>query len=171
MKKIFKNFMVLAITSTIISCSNSSNTNTTDNTINGFNELEKASWLIGEWQNNSPEGNVMEVWEKKNDSTFAGKSYFVVGKDTVSSEIISLEQNGKELFYIPTVKDQNNEQPIKFALTSSASGQLVFENPKHDFPQKISYTQITKDSLLAEISGTIDGKHNLQKFPMTRVKK
>lgn len=162
--------MVLAIASTIISCSNSSNTNTTDNTINGFNELEKANWLIGKWQNNSPEGNATETWEKKNDSTFAGKSYFVVGKDTVSSETISLEQNGKVLFYIPTVKDQNNGQPVKFALTSSTSKQLVFENPKHDFPQKISYTQITHDSLFAEISGTTDGKQNFQKFPMTRVK-
>ena len=170
MKNTFRYFMVLALASTIISCSNSSITNTTDNTINGFNELEKASWLIGKWQNNSPEGNATETWEMKNDSAFAGKSYFVVGKDTVSSETISLEQNGKELFYIPTVKTQNNEQPVKFALTSSTSKQLVFENPKHDFPQKISYTQITNDSLLAEISGTMDGKQNSQKFPMTRVK-
>ena len=170
MKNTVKYFMVLAIASVIVSCSNSSNTITTDNTINGFNELEKANWLIGEWENNSPEGNATEVWEKKNDSTFAGKSYFIIGKDTVSSETISLEQNGKELFYIPTVKGQNNAQPVKFTLASSTNKQLVFENPKHDYPQKISYIQITNDSLLAEISGTIDGKQNLQKFPMTRVK-
>jgi hypothetical protein len=162
--------MSLAIVSTIISCGNSSTRTTTDNTITNFSELEKANWLIGEWQNNSLEGNATEVWEKKNDSTFVGKSYFVVGKDTVSSESISLQQNGKDLFYIPTVKGQNNEQPVKFALTFPTNKQLVFENKKHDFPQKISYTQITNDSLLAEISGMMDGKQNSQKFPMTRVK-
>jgi len=165
-----KLFLLVAVASTISSCNNSSNQKSTYTNINRFNELEKASWLIGEWQNNSPEGNATETWEKKNDSTFAGKSYFVVGKDTVSSETISLEQNGKELFYIPTVKGQNNEQPVKFALTSSTSKQLIFENPIHDFPQKISYTQIKNDSLLAEISGTMNGKQNSQKFPMTRVK-
>lgn len=162
--------MAFAIASTIISCKNSNNTNTTGNTTTNFSELEKANWLLGEWQNNSPEGNATEVWEKENDSTFVGKSYFVIGKDTVSSETISLEQNGKQLFYIPTVKDQNAGQPVKFTLTSSKSNQLIFENPKHDFPQKISYTQITNDSLLAEISGIMNGKQNSQKFPMTRVK-
>lgn len=170
MKNSFKYFMALAIASTIISCKNSNNTNTTGNTTTNFSELEKADWFLGEWQNNSPEGNATEVWEKENDSTFVGKSYFVIGKDTVSSETISLEQNGKQLFYIPTVKDQNAGQPVKFTITSSSSNQLIFENPKHDFPQKISYTQKTNDSLLAEISGIMNGKLNSQKFPMTRVK-
>lgn len=170
MKNTFNYFMSLAIACTFISCGNSSTPTTTDNTITNFSELEKANWLIGEWQNNSSEGNATEVWEKKNDSTFVGKSYFVIGKDTVSSESISLQQYGKDLFYIPTVKGQNSEQPVKFAVTFSTNKQLVFENTKHDFPQKISYTQITNDSLLAEISGMMDGKQNSQKFPMTRVK-
>lgn len=170
MKNSFKYFIALAIASTIISCKNSNNTNTTGKTTTNFSELEKAKWLIGEWQNNSPEGNATEVWKKENDSTFFGKSYFVIGKDTVSAETISLEQNGNQLFYIPTVKDQNAGKPVKFTLTSSTSNQLIFENPKHDFPQKISYTQITNDSLLAEISGMMNGKQNSQKFPMARVK-
>lgn len=164
----FKYILLLAIANTIISCSNSNSTKTTGVNSNSFTELEKASWLLGGWQNNSPEGSATEVWEKQNDSTFTGKSYFVVGKDTVSYETISLEQHGKELFYIPIVKGQNNGQPVKFTLTALTSKQLVFENPKHDFPQKISYTQLTTDSLLAEISGTIEGKENSQKFPMVR---
>jgi len=170
MKNVFKYLMLLAIACNIISCGNSGKSDTTDTTITGFKELEKASWLIGEWQNNSPEGNVTESWEKKNDSTLVGKSSFVIGKDTVSSESISIEQNGKELFYIPVVKDQNNGLPVKFGLTSSTDKKLVFENPKHDFPQKISYTKIANDSLLAEISGMIDGKYNSQKFPLRRLK-
>jgi hypothetical protein len=170
MKNTFKYFMALALTSTIISCNNSTDRNTTNSDVKSFSELEKASWLIGEWQNNSTEGNASEVWAKKSDSTYFGKSYFVIGKDTVSLETISLEQNGNQLFYIPTVKNQNAGQPVKFTLTSSTNNQLIFENPKHDFPQKISYTQITNDSLLAEISGMMDGKQNSQKFPMTRAK-
>jgi hypothetical protein len=170
MKNTFKFLMILAIASTIISCGDSGKTNPADNTITSFNDLEKANWLIGEWQNNSPEGITTETWERKNDSVFAGKSYFIMGKDTVSSETISLEQNGKKLFYIPTVRDQNSNQPVNFILTSSTNKQLIFENPEHDFPQKISYTQITYDSLLAEISGSIEGKPNAQTFPMVRVK-
>lgn len=170
MKNTFKYFMVLTIISAIISCNNSSNQKETESNIKNYDNLENASWLIGKWQNNSTDGNATEIWEKKNDSTFAGKSYFVTGNDTVSSETISIEQSGNQLFYIPTVKEQNSAQPIKFTLTLSTNKHLVFENPKHDFPQKISYTQITNDSLLAEISGILEGKYNSQKFPLTRVK-
>lgn len=47
--------------------------------------------------------------------------------------------------------------------------QLVFENLKHDFPQIISYTKVTSDSLVAEISGTKNGQKQKQIFPMKRI--
>lgn len=166
MKINFKSFLSLAIILIFFSCNNS---NTIESKSNEFSVIENASWLIGEWQNTSSEGILTETWEKLNDSTYAGKSFFVIGKDTVSSETIRLEQHGKTLLYIPTVKDQNNEQPISFALTSSTTHQMVFENPKHDFPQKISYTQTNKTALIAEISGEVNGKKKSQSFPMQKV--
>jgi hypothetical protein len=68
------------------------------------------------------------------------------------------------------VKDQNAGLPVAFTLTQASENRLVFENPAHDFPQKITYTRITGDSLLAEISGTINSEEKSQQFPMTRVK-
>jgi hypothetical protein len=47
---------------------------------------------------------------------------------------------------------------------------LVFENPKHDYPKKITYTQITEDSLEAEISGILEGKASSEKFSMKKIK-
>jgi len=167
MKKLL---IILSFTYVLSSCNNSSSPNPDSTSNKTYNKLEKASWLIGSWQNNSVEGNASEIWEKKNDSTYFGKSYFIIGKDTVSSETISLEQNGEQLFYIPIVKEQNGGKPVKFKMTSINNNQIIFENPKHDFPQKISYSLITNDSLLAEISGTMAGKQNSQKFPMKRVK-
>jgi hypothetical protein len=163
----YKFFISLAITSIFFSCNNS---NTIETKSNEFSAIENANWLIGEWQNTSSEGILTETWEKLNDSTYAGKSFFVIGKDTVSSETIRLEQHGKTLLYIPIVKNQNNEQPVSFALTSSTTKQIVFENPKHDFPQRISYTQTNKSALIAEISGVINGKKKSQSFPMQKVK-
>lgn len=154
----------------ICSCGNPGDKQANNTDEKTFPELEKASWILGEWQNKSAEGNATEIWEQQDDSTFKGKSYFVIGPDTVSSEKLSLAQIGKDLFYIPVVKGQNNELPVKFKLTSSADNLLVFENPSHDFPQKITYLKISADSLLAEISGIMDGKPNSQKFPLARVK-
>ena len=168
MKIILNFFIVLAISFSCITCSSSNNTQTQE--ISRFPLIENVSWLIGEWQNTSSEGILTETWEKLNDSTYAGKSFFVIGKDTVSSETIRLEQHGETLLYIPIVKNQNNEQPISFALTSSTTQQMIFENPKHDFPQLISYTQTNKTAMVAEISGVINGKKKSQSFPMQKVK-
>lgn len=153
-----------------ISCKNSVKERTTEQAPQTYEELNKAGWLIGGWENNSPEGRAIETWEKKNDSIYAGKSYFIMGKDTVSEESIVLEQHGKQLLYIPTVKDQNEGKPVTFSLTYSTNQQLVFENPQHDFPQKIAYTQITHDSVWIEVSGMVEGKLQAQNYPMTRVK-
>ena len=78
------------------------------------------------------------------------------------------EQNN--LFYIPNVNNQNGGLPVRFATKTVSDMELVFENPQHDFPQIISYTKINADSLVAEISGTINGKERKQTFPMKRVK-
>ena len=161
--KIFLNCcIVFAISFSCVTCNTSNNSNQ-------FHLIENANWLIGKWQHISSEGILTETWEKLNDSTYAGKSFFVIGKDTVSSETIRLEQHGKTLLYIPTVKDQNNEQPISFVQTSSSTKQMVFENQKHDFPQLISYTQTNKTALVAEISGVINGKKKSQSFPMQKM--
>ena len=133
-------------------------------------QLKKAAWLIGTWKHQSSRGSSTETWHKLNDSTYAAKSYILRGTDTVSAESIRMEQRGGNLYYIPTVKNQNQGKSVSFKLTTSSNGQLVFENPEHDFPQKISYTPIKSDSLLAEISGSYKGKERAIKFPMKKEK-
>lgn len=130
--------------------------------------INRAAWLIGAWENKSARGILYESWVRRDDSTFAGKSYFLKEKDTVILETVYIGQRHADLFYIPTVKGQNNEQPVTFTLTSSSDTQLVFENAAHDFPQKITYTRISSDSLLAEISGIVKGQSKSQRFPMRR---
>ncbi|MBY0432721.1 MAG: hypothetical protein K2U26_01275, partial [Cyclobacteriaceae bacterium] len=91
-------------------------------------------------------------------------------KDTTIFETVRLLQEKNSLFYIPQVKNQNGGLPVRFKEKQISDNELVFENPEHDFPQTISYTKITADSLVAEISGTKNGKERRQKFPMKRVK-
>ncbi|GGD35510.1 hypothetical protein GCM10011343_26740 [Flavobacterium orientale] len=130
-----------------------------------FNELEKANWFLGRWESNTPDGVFSEEWKTENDSVFAAKSFFIKENDTLFSETIRLVQHENDLFYIVTVPNQNEEKPVAFKLTSSTPDYLVFENPEHDFPKKITYKLVKKDSLYAEISG--NGKS--QGFPFKRV--
>jgi hypothetical protein len=129
-----------------------------------------ADWLLGNWENKSPDGNLSETWKKVNDSIYDGESYFIKGKDTLHFEKIQMKQKGENLFYIATVKGQNNDKPVTFKYNDTIQKQLVFENPKHDFPQKISYSQITKDSIVIQISGIQQGKPSLERFSMKKSK-
>lgn len=133
-------------------------------------DLQKAGWLVGTWKNNTPKGSIYETWRRTGGNELSGMSYILKGQDTVVFENIRLAQEKDVLFYIPIVKDQNNGAPVRFAATTVSENRMVFENPQHDFPQVISYTKISDDSLVAEISGTISGKLRKQRFPMARVR-
>ncbi len=134
------------------------------------NDIAKAEWLIGTWVNKTPKGGIYETWSKETANKFSGKSYIVKEKDTIVFERIQIVHEQDGLFYIPIVKNQNDNLPVRFATKTISETQLVFENPQHDFPQTISYTKITADSLVAEISGTKNGHERKQIFPMKRVK-
>lgn len=158
----FQKITLVLLLLAVVSCKNS-DSNETD-------KIKLSRWLLGTWENKSADGTLSETWKKVNDSTFKAQSYFIKEKDTLHFETITLKQKGEQLTYNAAVKGQNNDKAITFKLTNSTEKQLVFENPKNDYPKKITYTQINDDSLIAEISGTLDGKANSEKFSMKKTK-
>jgi hypothetical protein len=131
-------------------------------------KIKIADWLIGNWENKNPDGVLTENWQKVNDSTFSATSYFIKGKDTLHFEKIVLSQKGEKLTYSATVNGQNDNKAIDFPSTSETANKLVFENPQHDYPQKITYTKGPNNSLTAEISGKLNGKMTTEKFIMKK---
>lgn len=156
-----KNVIVIVVCVLFISCQNKSEKN--------FEQLEKMNWLIGNWENKMDDGILSETWKKENDSTFSGTTYFIINKkDTVHSETIHLTQLNNELIYRPTVKGQNNDESVDFKLSSESENTFVFENPKHDYPQKIVYKKVDENSLIATISGIQQGKQSTESYPMKK---
>lgn len=131
--------------------------------------LEKAAWLLGSWKNNSDQGTMTETWIKDHADSYSAKTYFVIGQDTVFRELSKLEETGSNLQCVISIEGENDEKPVTFKMTKQSEQNLVFENPKHDFPQKITY-QCKEDSIIAEISGMQDGKFVKERFGMVRVK-
>ena len=156
MKKIILSFVVLAAFS---SCKNK---------VEKVDKLKSADWLLGKWEHKMEQGNLSESWERVNDGTFAGHSFFIKGKDTLHFESMELKQKGMDLWYITTVEGQNHDNPIELKMTSSTAGQLVFENVKQDYPKKIIYNIINKDSLVATVSGILQGKQSIEKYAMSK---
>lgn len=133
--------------------------------IKEYEELDKAKWILGNWEKKDSLGTLTESWQTLNDSTFSGESYYITSnKDTVHKETIELIQNSDFLLYNATVKGENNDGTITFQMTESTDSLLVFENPKHDYPQKIRY-QLNKDnSIIATVSGKQNGKESSEGY-------
>lgn len=132
-------------------------------------EVEKAAWLLGSWENKTPEGNFTEYWEKANDSVYLGASYFVKGKDTLFHETVELKEEKGVLNYIVSVHEQNAGKPVAFKLTKSAAQDLAFENKAHDYPSLIHYRLVRPDSIVATISGIQQGKPSQDVFTFKKV--
>lgn len=133
-----------------------------------YEQIEKARWFLGDWENLVGDAHFTETWNQKNDSTFLGRSFVTVSKDTVFAEEVDLLQRNDSLFYVVNVKGQNNEKPVSFYMTKAADNELVFENPKHDFPTKISYKKITDALMVATISGMKEGKPSSDEYEFKR---
>lgn len=169
MKRILNTFVWLLI---LWGCGGTSVKEESDNVLpkEQYGPIKQAGWLLGSWTDSSEFGKATEIWRKQNDSTLAAESFIVAGKDTVFYESVQLQQRMGQTDYIVSVKDQNGAAPVPFTLTLSDSSRLIFENPQHDFPSRITYTKITNDSLYAEISGVKNGKERKEGFPFKRVK-
>jgi hypothetical protein len=163
----YKKIIFLLAFLAFISCKK---TDSDESDKNEKDKIRTAHWLLGQWEAQSEGGSLTETWKKINDSTYNGQSYFIKGKDTIHIETVLLQQVEDQLSYTTTIKGENDDQPVPFILTDRDETQLVFENLKHDYPQKISYTQISKDSLLTEISGIQSGKPSSEKYIMLRTK-
>ena len=127
-------------------------------------KTEQVKWLAGIWKINTGKGVIVEEWKLLNDSTLAGKSYFIQNStDTIPQETIELSFRNGDWYYIPTVKNQNNTQPVPFRIIFLRGTEFISENPSHDFPQRIAYRRMN-NQLFASIEGRKNGKYSKQNF-------
>jgi hypothetical protein len=133
-------------------------------------QLKTLGWLQGRWEMQTDGGTLSETWRLANDSTFQGAGYFIKNgnKDTLHRETIELIERDGVVSYNPAVEGQNGGLPVAFRMTSNTGKSVVFENPAHDYPQKISYKMITNDSIVASISGRQRGAASSEQFGMKR---
>ncbi|MEP2773075.1 MAG: DUF6265 family protein [Fulvivirga sp.] len=107
------------------------------------------TWLIGQWQRiDMEDGQIaFESWQLQNNQ-LEGIGCTMEGNDTVFVEYLSIyKNNGK---YLYTADVAHNPEAVAFEITPTDKG-FICVNEKHDFPNKISYTQ-NGDSLVVFIS-------------------
>lgn len=117
-----RNLLILCSFLLIISCKND---------VNKFN---KPSFLIGNWKrlNDKPGSKTYEMWN----TNLVGMGYTMKGEKRSFQEILSIITINDTLYL--EVKGVN-EDPTLFKFTNQTDSSFVCENPKNEFPKKITY--------------------------------
>ena len=121
------------------------------------------SWLGGYWLSCEGAREVSETWSGPRAGTLVGGSLTTEANGQVSHELsrIGPSRAGLSFFAQPS-----GQPAAEFPLKSAASGRAVFENPAHDFPQRIIYAR-RGDRLTARIEGVMDGRTTAMEWRYT----
>lgn len=123
-------------------------------------------WLAGCWRLQSGTRTVDEVWMAPAGDGLLGMSRTVRDGRIVEHEFLQIRVRDGRLAYIARPSGQAE---AVFTATSVGPREVVFENPAHDFPQRIIYRLQPDGGLAARIEGTANGKSRGVDFPMRRV--
>ena len=124
------------------------------------------AWLAGCWASVAGEFGTGEVWTSPAGGTMLGVSRTVRDGRTIEYEFMQIREIAPgQLAY---VAHPSGQAQAAFPLVRSSPGELVFENPEHDFPQRLIYRLLEPDGLHARIEGNVKGEDRAVDYHMKR---
>jgi Domain of unknown function (DUF6265) len=126
---------------------------------------ESVRWLAGCWEQRRGARVVQEQWMAPSGGMLLGMSRTVSGDVAREFELLRIVSQNGVLTYIA---QPGGGAPTSFAATSVSDTGVVFANPAHDFPQRIMYRKVGRDSLIARIEGEQGGQVRGMDIPMRR---
>ena len=128
--------------------------------------VEDLAWLAGCWASVGREAGSGEQWTVPAGHTLLGISRTVVNSKTAAYEFLQIrETENGEIEYVAAPSGQAE---ATFLMVRLSESEVVFENPDHDFPQRIIYRLKADGILEARIEGEVNGKARAVDFPMKR---
>jgi hypothetical protein len=128
--------------------------------------IDRVAWLQGCWELRNGDRVVEETWLRPRASSMLGAGRTTRGERLVEYEFVLIRESGNQLAYEAHPSEQDS---AIFMSTTIGERAIVFENLKHDFPQRIGYERRTPDSLLAWVEGPQGGQTKRIEFPYAKV--
>jgi hypothetical protein len=124
--------------------------------------LNDLAWIAGSWSGKDARGLEMEEhWTAPKGNSMLGIHRDVGKGRTLSFEFLRIEEQKDQIVYLSMPNGRSPATP--FPLKEVSGTRVVFENPTHDFPQRIIYWKDGND-LHARIEGTMNGKAGSQEW-------
>ncbi len=110
-------------------------------------------WLTGAWVGTRGSSSIEERWSPPLGGAMLGVARTVSRGSMVAFEYLRIVERNGGLVY---VAQPGGATPTEFVLTELGATRAVFENPRHDSPQRIVYELSAEGSLSASI-GFVNG--------------
>lgn len=130
-------------------------------------DISRLSWMSGCWAYDDAEPGSGEYWMPPVGGTMFAVSRSILDSRTVAFEYLRIEESAEGslvLFASPS-----GQSPARFDMVSLSNNEVVFENPEHDFPQRIIYSLAQDSRLIGRIEGQSNGRPKSIEFPMSRI--
>lgn len=127
-------------------------------------DVATLAWLSGCWHVQRGAREIVEYWMRPSGGTLLGMSRTVANGRTVDYEFLMIRERDGAIEYV--AKPSGQPEAV-FPAVKVAADEVVFENPAHDFPQRISYRRPSPGALSARVEGTSKGSPRALDFPYT----
>jgi hypothetical protein len=127
--------------------------------------VEQLAWMAGCWRMESATRVVDEMWMAPAGGVMLGTGRTVIKGRAVGHEFMQIREDSGRIAFVARPSGQAE---ASFALVTIGEREVVFENPAHDFPQRVIYRR-DGTSLTGRIEGTQNGKPRFEDFPMRKV--
>ena len=129
--------------------------------------VNSLSWFSGFWRMETGDRLIDEFWTPVVNNRMEGNSVTKINGKITDQETIVIEQDSTGNIYYRAKPAKQKGTSFKLVVLDSLN--VVFENMKHDFPQKIIYRKVSEDSLIASIEGIVKKKNRTIFFNYRKV--
>ena len=119
---------------------------------------EMPTWMTGAWEHESGEDWADEYWTPLRADMMIGASRSGTGDTLKFWEHMRIQKEDDGAVVLWAIAADH--KPVRFEATMSSENRMAFENPAHDYPQRIEYWR-EGDELKAQIS-LLDGSKPVQ---------
>ncbi len=130
-----------------------------------FTDLSSLAWMAGNWSGVQDGVEMEEFWQKPKGNSMLGLHRDVAGGRTSSFEFLRIEATPQAITYWASPQGR---PATPFVLIEQKGKRVVFENAKHDFPQRVIYWLSDDGALHAKIEGTMNGKPAAEEWTWQR---
>jgi hypothetical protein len=122
-------------------------------------------WMSGTWvQHAEGKERVAESWLGPGNGLMVAVNLTTWPSGKKSYEFLRIADTAEGFSYFAS---PGGKSPVEFKVKETGDKRVVFENPAHDFPQRIFYWR-DGEHLVARIEGSIKGKERSEEWRFSR---